>query len=98
MRRACSGQRRDGVREAIGRPTVLRAWIRQPMASATVPAVREALGDATFQAAWAMGGAMPLEVAVAYALEEIDLKPRRYLGTLRLIADELPDGTRGRDP
>src|SRR5262249_928701 len=42
----------------------------QPLHEALVAQLREGLAGAVFAAAWAAGQAMPLEQAVAYALEE----------------------------
>jgi hypothetical protein len=51
-----------------------RRWSRQQSEQQTnvaeVAQVRTALGEPAFEAAWAEGGAMTLEQAVAYALDE----------------------------
>jgi non-specific serine/threonine protein kinase len=59
-------------RAAIGAPL---PPVERPGHDATVSAVRAALGEATFAAAWAEGQAMPLEQAVAEALGAAGLPP-----------------------
>jgi hypothetical protein len=56
----------DAAREPMGYP---RPAINQPDTDATLAAVRAALGEAGFTSAWAEGRAMPLEQAIALALE-----------------------------
>lgn len=56
----------ERARAAVGAP--LSPLERAPLERATARA-RDALGDATFAAAWAEGAALPLEAAVALALE-----------------------------
>ena len=57
----------QALRETIGSPLPAedRAYYEEAVADVhTIP------GEASFEAAWAEGRAMPLEQAVAYALEE----------------------------
>lgn len=56
----------EEVREAIGRPIELADRAAHER---TVVAMREALGEAAFVGAWAEGKALPLEEAIALALE-----------------------------
>jgi tetratricopeptide (TPR) repeat protein len=56
----------DELRVTVGQP---RAPVERAEYERSVAAVRTALGEAAFAAAWAAGRAMPLEDAVALALE-----------------------------
>ena len=49
-----------------------RAFAQRIAIDRTIAAVRERLDEAVFAAAWADGRALPLEQAIAYALEEGD--------------------------
>ena len=62
----------EALHEATGRRT--SAWVHQDTEVETA-LLREALGDAGFEAAWRDGRAMSLDQAVRYALEEIDEDP-----------------------
>ena len=57
----------EALREAIGSP--LPSNERQEY-DRTLAAVREALGEEAFAAAWQQGRAMPIEQAITYALED----------------------------
>jgi len=73
------GQLRQAAR-AYGAAAALRAPVKsvidpadQPEYERNLAAMRTALGEEAFAAAWAEGSAMPLEQAVEYALAEPDL-------------------------
>jgi tetratricopeptide (TPR) repeat protein len=59
----------DALRAALGAPLPPRERARREQA---VAALRDALGEAAFAAAWAEGRALSLEDAVALALEDSD--------------------------
>jgi hypothetical protein len=56
----------ERLRGAIGRPLPLAD---RPQRDRSVAAVRDALGEQAFAAAWAAGRAMSIDAAVAFALE-----------------------------
>jgi hypothetical protein len=57
----------EALREAIGTPI----WpVDRPTYERDVATMRAQLDEATFVAAWAEGRAMPLEQAIAYALND----------------------------
>jgi hypothetical protein len=58
----------EGLREGIGAPLPRADRAKQDR---SITAVRAALGEEAFAAAWAGGRAMSLEQAVAFALEEL---------------------------
>jgi hypothetical protein len=66
LRGARLGGVAEALREALGVPLAPAARSNQDQA---VQAMRAALGEEAFAAAWAEGRAMPLEEAVALALE-----------------------------
>jgi predicted ATPase/class 3 adenylate cyclase len=57
----------DGLRDSVGAPVSPRERMSNDV---NVGAMRAALGESRFAAAWAEGRAMTLEQAVAYALDE----------------------------
>jgi predicted ATPase/class 3 adenylate cyclase len=63
----------EGLRDAIGGPPPDRAKHER-----SVAAVRAALGEEAFAAAWAEGRVMPLDAAIEYALDEpgADIPPQ----------------------
>jgi hypothetical protein len=63
---ACLGGYTEALREALGVPLLLERWACHDQA---VAAMRAALGEEVFAAAWAEGRALPLEQAIVLALE-----------------------------
>jgi predicted ATPase/class 3 adenylate cyclase len=60
-----------GAEEALREAAALPIWPDvQPIYDRAVAAARAQCGEAVFAAAWAAGRAMPLEQAIAYALED----------------------------
>jgi len=60
------------LREGIGSP---RSPIEQEQFDGEVTAIRSALGEAAFAAAFAEGRALTMEEAIAYALNRPDVSP-----------------------
>jgi hypothetical protein len=58
----------DGLREAIGMLVMQSA---QPVLQHVIGATQAQLDRATFESAWIAGQAMPLEQAIAYALDQV---------------------------
>jgi non-specific serine/threonine protein kinase len=69
LRGARLGGTAEALREALGVPLAPAARSDQDQA---VRALRSTLGEEAFAAAWAEGRAMPLEEAIALALDEQD--------------------------
>jgi non-specific serine/threonine protein kinase len=61
-----------GIRESLGHPMQV---IDREACEPTVSAIRSALGEETFEAAWTAGEAMGLEEAFTYALQEAGTDP-----------------------
>jgi predicted ATPase/class 3 adenylate cyclase len=74
-----------GADEALREVAALPIWPDvQPIYDRAVAAARAQCDEQTFAAAWAAGRAMPLEQAIAYALESQTSKPRLDLDTAYL--------------
>jgi predicted ATPase/class 3 adenylate cyclase/DNA-binding CsgD family transcriptional regulator len=76
----------DAARALMGYP---RPVINQPETDATATAVRAALGDDAFTAAWAEGAALSLDDAVAYATRSRGARARPSSGWASLTPTEL---------
>jgi len=76
----------DAARALMGYP---RPVINQPETDATVTAVRAALGDDAFAAAWGEGAALSLDDAVAYATRSRGARARPSSGWASLTPTEL---------
>jgi predicted ATPase/class 3 adenylate cyclase/DNA-binding CsgD family transcriptional regulator len=76
----------DAAREPMGYP---RPAINQPDTDATLAAVRAALGDDAFEAAWSQGAALSLDDAVAYVTRARGARDRPSRGWASLTPTEL---------